>query len=139
MLKTAITLFAVSSLSACSSIPEHISLQQQGLIPCPTTPNCISSATEGAWLMASSADWQQILSFLSGLEYTELGIHDADYAHFVVTSRVMHFKDDVELQRSGDGIEYRSASRTGYSDFGVNLKRMQLWKKALVEQKLLQP
>lgn len=139
MLKTAITIFALSSLSACSSTPAHISLQQQGLIPCPNTPNCISSATEGAWLMTSDSEWQQILGFLSGLEYTELGIHNADYAHFVVTSRVMHFKDDVELKRSGDGIEYRSASRTGYSDFGVNQKRMQRWKKALVAQKLLQP
>lgn len=32
--------------------------------------------------------------------------------------------DDLVIESSGDGFEFRSASRVGDSDFGVNSKRL---------------
>lgn len=50
---------------------------------------------------------------------------DSDYLHAVFTSRIFRFKDDLELRMDRENriIHLRSASRTGYSDFGVNRKR----------------
>jgi uncharacterized protein (DUF1499 family) len=139
MFKPIMAFVALSTITACSSAPTHISLQQEQLIPCPSSPNCVSSTTQGSWKMTNAADWQQLLSVLSGMENTELDIHNGEYAHFVVTSQLLGFKDDVELKRSGDEINYRSASRTGYSDFGVNKKRMLHWQTSLRAENLLQP
>jgi uncharacterized protein (DUF1499 family) len=49
------------------------------------------------------------------------------YLHVECTSAVFRFVDDVEfLFDDGSGtIFMRSASRSGYSDFGVNRRRME--------------
>jgi len=41
------------------------------------------------------------------------------------TSRVLGFVDDVEFYCDGLVIQVRSASRLGYSDLGVNRKRVE--------------
>jgi uncharacterized protein (DUF1499 family) len=44
----------------------------------------------------------------------------------VFTSRLLRFRDDVEfLLGPGDAVQVRSASRLGYSDLGVNRKRVE--------------
>lgn len=50
-----------------------------------------------------------------------------NYLHAECRSRVLGFVDDLELHyRPGQGmISVRSASRLGYSDFGVNRKRVE--------------
>jgi uncharacterized protein (DUF1499 family) len=50
---------------------------------------------------------------------------DGGYLHATFTSRIFRFVDDLELRLDGENgiIHLRSASRTGYSDFGVNRKR----------------
>ena len=49
-----------------------------------------------------------------------------DYLHAEYTTRWMRFVDDVEFYAPADAklIQVRSASRIGYSDFGVNRNRM---------------
>lgn len=51
----------------------------------------------------------------------------ADYLHATFTSLVFRFVDDVEFYVDSEArlLHYRSASRVGHSDFGVNRKRMQ--------------
>lgn len=46
---------------------------------------------------------------------------------YVVTSKVFRFKDDVTFLFDDETrqVEFRSASRVGYTDFGVNRKRME--------------
>jgi uncharacterized protein (DUF1499 family) len=46
---------------------------------------------------------------------------------FVFTTRLFRWKDDVRFVVDGDRgvIHFRSASRTGYGDMGVNRKRME--------------
>jgi uncharacterized protein (DUF1499 family) len=49
------------------------------------------------------------------------------YMHAEATSRVFRFVDDVEFLMRPDGqlVDVRSASRVGYSDFGVNRRRIE--------------
>ena len=49
-----------------------------------------------------------------------------DYLHAEFRSAVFGFVDDMEFYFSPPGtIEVRSASRTGYYDFGVNRERVE--------------
>lgn len=51
----------------------------------------------------------------------------ADYVHAVVSSRLLRFRDDVEIWIDAEGrlVHFRSASRIGYSDLGVNRRRIE--------------
>ena len=52
---------------------------------------------------------------------------DGDYLHAVFISTVFRFRDDLELRQDAahSRIQVRSASRIGYSDLGVNRKRVE--------------
>ena len=60
---------------------------------------------------------------MPGIEIVEL---TDGYIHAVAKSRVMGFIDDIEfyIDRQHQLIHFRSASRIGYSDLGVNRIRM---------------
>ena len=62
---------------------------------------------------------------------------DESYLHYEVTSLLLRFVDDVEFlfDDQTKTIHFRSASRTGYGDLGVNRKRMEQVR-ALVGEKL---
>ncbi len=49
-----------------------------------------------------------------------------DYLTATYMSRIFKFVDDVEVRRDGDMCQIRSASRVGYSDRGVNRKRVNM-------------
>jgi len=104
------------------------------LRPCPSSPNCVSTqdddATHGATPIAFSGSAQgamaAVLASLGALDRIEVVERDDRYVHAVATTRLLRFKDDVELLVDADGgvIHYRSASRVGHSDLGVNRRRM---------------
>ena len=50
-----------------------------------------------------------------------------DYLHAEVRSLVFRFVDDIEFKLSPDQglIQIRSSARAGYSDFGVNRRRIE--------------
>jgi uncharacterized protein (DUF1499 family) len=58
-----------------------------------------------------------------------------DYLHAECRSALFRFVDDLEIQlRPGEGIAaVRSASRVGYSDLGVNRKRVESLRAELAE------
>ncbi|MGD7043825.1 DUF1499 domain-containing protein [Jeotgalibacillus proteolyticus] len=68
----------------------------------------------------------KIKSIIASLDRTEIKTDETDYIHAVVKSRVLKFKDDVEFlfDDQTNLVHFRSASRTGTYDFGVNRKRM---------------
>lgn len=70
---------------------------------------------------------ETIKMVMGQLPRTELAEETNDTLHYVVTSKVMRFKDDVEFLFDDETkqVEFRSASRLGHSDFGVNRKRME--------------
>jgi uncharacterized protein (DUF1499 family) len=104
--------------------------------PCPATPNCVSTRAPAddrehrAEPIAFTGDPDEamaaVLGALEGLKRTAIAERDDRYVRAVVSSAVFRFKDDVEFEVDDTAkvIHYRSASRVGQSDLGVNRKRM---------------
>jgi len=95
--------------------------------PCGKKPNCVSS--EGpethqvsGWIL--KGEFSEIKEILKRQANLVLVDRD-DFLHVVFYSRVFQFSDDVLIKKVGEKIAIRSSSRLGYSDFGVNRKRIE--------------
>ncbi len=104
------------------------------LAACPKSPNCVSSgATDDRHRIAPIAftgDPEAALSRLADIAIAMKGKvaeRKPGYLHATFSSRVFGFTDDVEFlaDPAAGVIQVRSAARHGYSDFGVNRKRME--------------
>lgn len=103
--------------------------------PCPDSPNCVSSdATDASHraepfeiILPADTAWRLAREAVSSLPRTKITQATDNYLHAECTSAVFRFVDDLELElRTEKGvIAVRSASRTGYSDFGVNRRRVE--------------
>ncbi|MDX8397723.1 MAG: DUF1499 domain-containing protein [Mariprofundaceae bacterium] len=114
--------------------------EQQNLMACPQSPNCVCSeihsqndATHFIQPINDQGDrWQHLESLIEqhGGVIIE---HEPAYIYAKFTSSLFHFVDDVEfhLDQSQGLIHVRSSSRVGHSDFGVNRKRIELIRKEL--------
>ncbi|TKB58153.1 MAG: DUF1499 domain-containing protein [Nitrospira sp.] len=112
---------------------------------CPFSPNCVSThAQDKGHAIApfryrkSRAEAKEALKeVVRSLSRTKLVEENESYLHYEFTSLLLRFVDDVEFLFDDDTktIHFRSASRTGYGDLGVNRARMEQVR-ALVEQKL---
>jgi uncharacterized protein (DUF1499 family) len=110
------------------------------LPPCPATPNCVSSqATDPehaiapiAYTGSPAAAMQRMQVVLSALARSTPVKQSTTYLHYEVRSLIFRFVDDVEclLEPADSVIQIRSAARTGYSDFGVNRRRVERIRKA---------
>ena len=68
----------------------------------------------------------RLLGVLNGMERARIVQSTDDYVHVEFRSAVFGFVDDVEFYFSPPGtLQVRSASRTGYYDFGVNRERVE--------------
>lgn len=129
------TVFAglLLSVSACGS--SNVGMQNNRLKPCPDSPNCVSSfETSPSHAIAplvykgAKADARRkLLSILEAAKRVKIVVSDANYIHAEFRSLIFRFTDDVEfyLDEKEPVIHVRSASRVGYSDFGVNRKRVE--------------
>ena len=112
---------------------------------CPTSPNCVSTQAqdEGHSIIPfryrkSRAEAKEALKeVIRSLPRMQLVEEDETYLHYESTSLLLRFVDDVEflLDDEAKTIHFRSASRIGYGDLGVNRKRMEQVR-ALVGEKL---
>lgn len=112
---------------------------------CPSSPNCVSTqAQDPGHAIApfryrkSRAEAKEALKELvRSLSRTKLVEEDESYLHYEFTSLLFRFVDDVEFLFDDDTktIHFRSASRTGYGDLGVNRTRMEQVR-ALMAQRL---
>ena len=101
---------------------------------CPASPNCVSTQAqdEGHAIAPfryrkSRAEAKEALKeVIRSLPRMQLVEEDETYLHYEATSLLLRFVDDVEflLDDETKTIHFRSASRTGYGDLGVNRKRM---------------
>ncbi len=78
-------------------------------------------------MVSAEQAWSAVHGVLSTLPGVHIVTDSADYLHAECESTVFGFVDDVELHlRSVEGvIAVRSASRLGYSDLGVNRRRVE--------------
>ncbi len=94
----------------------------------PSSPNAVCSEADTqperlvAPLQASLAQVAVAIEATGGV----ITSRTDDYLSATYMSRVFKFIDDVEIRAAGEGIcHIRSASRVGYSDRGVNRKRVE--------------
>lgn len=112
------------------------------LAPCPRTPNCVSTqAPPGRHHMdpipytgSLSAAREKLLAVLRAYPRTRIVREEPDYLKAECRSRLFRFVDDVELLLDDQAkqIHFRSASRIGYGDRGVNRKRMKVIRAAFL-------
>jgi uncharacterized protein (DUF1499 family) len=115
--------------------PSQLGLHQGRLAALASTPNGVST-------MAKDSDKSVApLNFKADLKATQLAAlrafahmpnnqiieRNERYVHAVFFSPRMGFRDDVELyfDQQNQVLHYRSQSRVGYSDMGVNRQRYQ--------------
>jgi len=124
------TLFLLLIITMCS--PAYANMPS--LKPCPDKPNCVSSKADDEHAIApfklkqnQPVDQQRLLEVLNQLDNNIAVIHDENHIQAEITSRVFGFVDDLDLIINIEQqiIHVRSASRTGYYDFGVNRRRVE--------------
>lgn len=119
------------------------------LAPCPASPNCVSSeATDALHAIPAyrirgdaGAAWAALATHVRALPGVEVVTAEDYYLHAVFTTRLMRYRDDVELGLDAESgtIRLRSASRVGYGDMGVNRERMESIREALVARGFVEP
>jgi uncharacterized protein (DUF1499 family) len=134
-------LFVVMLLSAAVV---DVSAQGVPLRPCPDSPNCVSTvATDSAHRMAPWPFTAAVTVTRNALEAiiraeprTRIVSVTDSTVHATFTSRLFRFVDDVEfhIDESARLIHFRSASRVGRSDLGVNRARMERLHRAFLSQ-----
>jgi uncharacterized protein (DUF1499 family) len=115
--------------------PENLGVRGGRLAACPDSPNCVSSqATDAEHAMnpipfsdSPEAAMKRVKETLAAEPRTRIVSEQGDYVHAEATSLLFRFVDDVEfyVDRQAGLIHFRSASRVGRSDLGVNRARME--------------
>ncbi len=118
------------------SPPASLGMRDGRLAPCPAKPNCVSSAaTDEAHRVAAlsfdgdpAAALQRLADVVAAQPGATLVTRRDGYLHAEFATTLMGFVDDFEahIDPAARVIELRSASRIGYSDLGVNRKRIEV-------------
>lgn len=125
----------LATMIACTGKPPETRPADGRLRPCPDRPNCVSSEDEGrastvqplTFQGAPAAAWQRLKDAVRDMGGEIREEQEELYLRATFTSRVFRFVDDVEIRMvpAKNVIHVRSASRLGYSDLGVNRKRVE--------------
>ncbi|MCW7470288.1 DUF1499 domain-containing protein [Leptospira kanakyensis] len=118
--------------------PDYLGIKGERLADCPKTPNCISSfanPTDNEHYRSSIPYKKSLVEAntilkvkLEQMPRTKLIKVDSNYIYTEFTSLIMRYVDDVEFyfDEKNKLLHFRSASRLGKSDLGVNRKRIEL-------------
>ena len=143
------TVATVASLliaSACTGTIGTVVAPGQPLAPCPSSPNCVTSEaapTDSQHAMrpvpftdAPAAAQARARAALTAEPRTVITLEQAGYLRAGATSLIFRFVDDVEVVVDAGArlFRFRSASRIGRGDMGVNRARM-----TRVSERLLVP
>lgn len=122
-----------------SGQPSGLGVQAGRLDPCPDSPNCVSTQSSGGYPQTEPlpmhVDGATTIALLREVvmeqprmrvesQSVEIGGH---YLWATDRSRWLRFVDDIEffVDEAEAVVHFRSASRVGYSDLGVNQARME--------------
>lgn len=105
------------------------------LRPCPDSPNCVCSEYPDSdhsieplnFLDDADSAWARLIRILNDQPRTKIVSQTDGYLEARVRTRIIRFEDVVEfrLDRTENLIHLRSASKVGYSDLGVNRRRIE--------------
>ena len=128
-------LMALLSTVSCS-VPK-LGLKNGRLLPCPPSPNCVSSlappsdSTHHVEPLVMHKSLESTLggikAVLASMPRTLILSESSDYLRAQCTTLIFRFKDDVEFHilPSKQLVHIRSGSRIGHSDFGTNRQRVE--------------
>lgn len=103
------------------------------LVSCPPTPNCVATQDARQLMPAlpmhgdAAATVDRLVRIVEAQPRAVLVERRADYVRAEFRSRLFGYRDDVEfhiLAAAGE-VRFRSASRIGRGDMGVNRARME--------------
>jgi uncharacterized protein (DUF1499 family) len=129
-----VILAVLLTILSCASNPPKVQLVDGRLRACPNSPNCVSSESDSVssriepltFQGPSEKAWNDLKETTREMGGKIQEEHEG-YLWATFTSKVFRFVDDVEFRMvSADGIVHvRSGSRVGYSDLGVNRRRVE--------------
>lgn len=118
-----------------------VSDRRAPFLPCPNSPNCVSSLSKDASHLIEPLRYdgsrsdarQKLVDLLKNMRRTRLVKTETDYLHVEFRSMIFRFVDDVEFYFPVEEsvIHVKSASRSGYYDFGANRRRVERIRAAL--------
>lgn len=110
------------------------------LAPCPSSPNCVSSRDPDPARRVDpirftgdpASAWSRLRKVIVGMKGARITEEKVGCLHAEFRSALFGFVDDVKfrMDEAAGRIDVRSASRTGYFDFGVNRRRVkEIWER----------
>ena len=130
-----LVIVALLVMSAMARRPETLGVREGRLAPLPDSPNCVSTQAEREHqgmdpiLIAddSAEAFARLRAVIAAMPRARIVTANDTYLHAEFTSALFRFVDDVEcfVDHEQKVIHFRSASRVGRSDLGVNRQRMQ--------------
>ncbi|OYE05548.1 DUF1499 domain-containing protein [Nostoc sp. 'Peltigera membranacea cyanobiont' 232] len=142
----AILITLISSLifpAATWAASSSLGVDNGHLSSCPASDNCVVSQNADSkqtinpitYHLDRNAAREILLKVISVVPRTEIVEQTPNYIHALSKSRIFKFVDDVEfyLPPNESVIHLRSASRVGESDLGVNRRRMEQIRLALLD------
>jgi len=139
-----VTIIGMYALSLFAGKPTNLGVKEGKLAPCPTSPNCVSTQAEDAdhrmnvipFTGDGAIASNKLKQAIATLPRTAIVTETADYLHVECTSFLFRFVDDVEfwIDEPSHVIHFRSASRVGHGDLGVNRKRMEAIRQAFEKE-----
>jgi uncharacterized protein (DUF1499 family) len=137
-MKKLLPLFLISLavfMSCSGRRPANLGVTDGRLASCPHSPNCVSTQSgdeshriEPFSYTTSQAEAQEKLSkILRSMKRANIVSIEDNYIYVECKSAIFQFVDDVEFyfDDAHKTIHFRSSSRLGYSDLGVNRRRME--------------
>ena len=122
---------------------------QKKLPRCPNSPNCVSSQAQKddkqhyvkpfEIITNAETTWLALKNILATQARTIVSKESEFELELQVSSLIFRFVDDLQiiLDKETMLIHIRSASRTGYSDLGVNRKRVEILRQQLQQASLI--
>jgi uncharacterized protein (DUF1499 family) len=113
--------------------PDNLGVKDGRLAPCKRTPNCVSSQADPAdhehyiAPIPFKGSALELRKVVESMPRSAVVKQEGNYLYAEFRSRLLGYVDDVELfyDDEADLIHFRSASRLGRRDFGVNRKRVE--------------
>lgn len=131
----AAAVIGLALLSLTTRRPANLGVNGGRLAPCPNSPNCVCTQASDerhrieplTYAGTAAEAMTRLREVLRERPRTLIVTQTESYLHAECTSFLFRFVDDVEFLIDGAAkvIHFRSASRAGHSDLGVNRRRME--------------
>ena len=106
-------------------VPSSAMASHMELKPCVQISHCVKEELN---VERIDSPFEKVKAIVENIPRTKIVELDGDYLHAEVTSRIMKYVDDLEISYlpENNNLVFRSESRVGDGDFGVNRKRVDL-------------